>query len=345
MPNCSFENCNANSTYGIKQFQVTRCKIHKLDGMVTKSNLYCNHNKRKNRCKQCGGSQICEHDKEKSRCVQCNGASICEHKIRRENCFKCKGSATCIHNKIKNVCFSCNGNSICIHKKRKSQCKDCNGSSICIHKIHRSKCLQCKGSSICTHIKERMKCRICSPDSNYFCKECHFLWGNRKYKGYCVPCYVYKFPDDELAKNAHLKHNELKVKAFLANEFPGVFTHNSRIWFGDCTAPYRRFLDFYVMVGNTLFVIEVDEHQHRGYDIEDEKSRINEILHNIGLDKKMVFIRYNPDTYKVDSKRKITSVEDRLKTLKDTVVEILEILYDNREYNDIHTEIKLFYDN
>ena len=75
--------------------------------------------------------------------------------------------------------------------------------------------------------------------------------------------------------------------------FPGVFTHNRRIWLGDCSVLYHRFIDFYVMIGNILVVVEVDENQHRSYDKKDEELRITEILHNIGMDKKMVFIRYN----------------------------------------------------
>jgi hypothetical protein len=323
---CTFENCRIRGIYGIKQQQPTRCKVHKLDGMVTRSTQYCEHNKIRSRCKDCKGGCICEHDKRSSQCKECGGSQIFKHEKQSSHCRECNGGGICEHDKVRSRCKKCKGGCICEHDKIRSQCKECGGSQICKHEKQ------------CSH------CRICSPNSKYFCLECHYTTGNKKYKGYCVPCYVYKFPDDPISNEARLKHAELKVKAFLAIEFPGIFTHNSRIWLGDCSAPYRRFIDFYVIIGNTLFVIEVDERQHRRYDIADEQARINEILHNIGVDKKMVFIRYNPDSYKVNGKQKRTSNGARLLALKDKVVEVLEQLYSDNEYEDIHTEIKMFYD-
>lgn len=147
-----------------------------------------------------------------------------------------------------------------------------------------------------------------------------------------------------MSKTARLKYAELKIKVYLTQEFPETFTHNSRIWLGDCATPYRRFIDFYVMVGGVLVAVEVDERQHKGYSKEDEALRITEILHNIGLDKKMVFIRYNPDAYKVDGKSRRTSDEKRMMKLKETIAEVLAKLEAGEEYDDIHTEIKLFFD-
>ena len=31
----------------------------------------CEHNKRKSRCKECGGSSICEHNRRRSQCKEC----------------------------------------------------------------------------------------------------------------------------------------------------------------------------------------------------------------------------------------------------------------------------------
>ena len=36
----------------------------------------CEHNKRKDRCRECGGSSFCEHDRDKSSCKECGGSSI-----------------------------------------------------------------------------------------------------------------------------------------------------------------------------------------------------------------------------------------------------------------------------
>lgn len=68
---------------------------------------------RRERCVECGGSQICEHEKEKSNCVECHGHNICEH------------------DRIRYQCVECEGGRICKHKKRKSHCKECGGSALC----------------------------------------------------------------------------------------------------------------------------------------------------------------------------------------------------------------------
>jgi hypothetical protein len=39
----------------------------------------CEHNRQRNKCKDCGGASICEHNRIRSRCKDCGGASICEH--------------------------------------------------------------------------------------------------------------------------------------------------------------------------------------------------------------------------------------------------------------------------
>lgn len=143
---------------------------------------------------------------------------------------------------------------------------------------------------------------------------------------------------------ARLNHDELKVKAYLANEFPDVFTHNGRLVIGNCSAPYRRYIDFHVMIDGVLLAVEVDENQHRGYSQDDEELRIQQILHNIGVDKTMVFIRFNPSPYKVGGVRKRTGLGTRLQHLKETVESVIGRIRDGVGYTDPHTEIKLFFD-
>ena len=49
----------------------------------------------------------------------------CPHNKRKSRCKECGGSEICLHDKYKSICKDCGGSSICIHNKRKSQCKDC----------------------------------------------------------------------------------------------------------------------------------------------------------------------------------------------------------------------------
>ncbi|XRB22618.1 hypothetical protein RI054_31g124700 [Pseudoscourfieldia marina] len=46
---------------------------------ATPPNLTCVHNRRRSRCKECGGSEVCVHNRQRSRCKECGGKSICVH--------------------------------------------------------------------------------------------------------------------------------------------------------------------------------------------------------------------------------------------------------------------------
>ncbi len=55
----------------------TKKRLSYWDG----NRLKCEHNRKRNTCKECGGASICEHDRIRSQCKECGGASICEHDI------------------------------------------------------------------------------------------------------------------------------------------------------------------------------------------------------------------------------------------------------------------------
>jgi hypothetical protein len=85
--------------------------IRRKTCMVCKENRikkHCQHNREKEKCKECFGNQICCHQRERSKCKLCGGGSICCHLTERS---KCK---------------LCHGGSICMHQKRKTKCKECN---------------------------------------------------------------------------------------------------------------------------------------------------------------------------------------------------------------------------
>jgi hypothetical protein len=49
----------------------------------------CQHQRRRDRCKECGGASICPHQRRKSTCKECGGASICQHQRIRSKCKEC----------------------------------------------------------------------------------------------------------------------------------------------------------------------------------------------------------------------------------------------------------------
>ena len=73
-------------------------------------------------------------------------------------------------------------------------------------------------------------------------------------------------------------------------------------------------------------IVEIDEHQHRGYEDACECARINKIVNGIG-GKSIIFIRYNPDTVKNNGKQQRISKIDRIDLLVKTIKEQLVISY------------------
>jgi hypothetical protein len=130
-------------------------------GAVKKGAAKCPHNRRKSRCKECGGVGICEHSRIRRQCKQCGGASICEHNRRRSGCKECGGAGICEHNRERHRCKDCGGASICEHNRQRSRCKQCGGASICEHNRRKSECKQCGGASICEHNRRRSRCKQC----------------------------------------------------------------------------------------------------------------------------------------------------------------------------------------
>jgi hypothetical protein len=130
-------------------------------GTVKKGAAKCPHNRRKSRCKECGGAGICEHSRIRRQCKQCGGASICEHNRRRSGCKQCGGAGICEHNRERHRCKDCGGASICEHNRQRSRCKQCGGASICEHNRRKSECKQCGGASICEHNRRRSRCKQC----------------------------------------------------------------------------------------------------------------------------------------------------------------------------------------
>lgn len=69
--------------------------------------------------------------------------------------------------------------------------------------------------------------------------------------------------------------------------------------------------------GWTLF-IECDEHQHKNYNKSEELERMKSICADEGWPR--VFIRWNPDTYKLDKKIQNISIEVRYSELKASIL-------------------------
>lgn len=133
--------------------------------------------------------------------------------------------------------------------------------------------------------------------------ECTTIVNNQKYDGYCVHCYLKLHPTIELVKNVYIKAKEYSVTLFIEQTFNQVkWERNKRIPGG--TSKKRP--DLLCFTGFHYIIVEIDEHQHRGYSIESEIQRI----HNVSKDlshKSVVVIRFNPDMYINEKGKKIQS--------------------------------------
>jgi hypothetical protein len=130
------------------------------------------------------------------------------------------------------------------------------------------------------------------------CKECNTTsTSNNKYRGYCLRCFIYKFPNEKISRNYKVK--EIHMTDFLKEIFKDQVMIFDKIA-GGCS---RRRPDVYIDKFTHVLIIECDENQHR--DTSCENMRTMELFQDFG-NRPVVFIRFNPDEYILDGK-KITS--------------------------------------
>lgn len=113
---------------------------------------------------------------------------------------------------------------------------------------------------------------------------CDVITGTREY---CSRCSSYMFPEGP----SQFKTRENAVGKFLRESYTDKdITHDKRV---DCHL-YRP--DFVFDLGSHTIVIEIDENQHKTYDISCDNKRLMSIFQGLGS-RPMVMIRFNPDAY------------------------------------------------
>ena len=352
---CKVQGC-INIIYGYRQQAPTRCKNHKLPEMVTHPLKYCEHNIRKYQCKTC--KELCVHYKDKDTCDICN--KKCSHGNIEINCKECrvekknqKKRQKCEHGHLKRNCKVCNPSGFCPHGKRINQCKECGGSSMCIHGRQKSACKDCKGSAICEHGKQKNSCVICNPSIQCKMEQCETMASNPLYKGYCLRCFVYTFPNEKVSRNHKTK--EKTVVDFVLDKFDKLSWICDKMIDGGCS---RRRPDMYLDLGSHVLIVEIDENSHKAYDCTCSNRRLMQLSQDFAH-RPIVFIRINPDGY--------TDVHDKYinspwRICKSTGIQIIErskkndwklrmniLCYTIQYWLDNHTDktievIELFYD-
>ena len=162
-------------------------------------------------------------------------------------------------------------------------------------------------------------------------------YNTKKHDGYCTHCFKNMFPDDPRTLVIRTKSKELLVKQFLSENHTG-FIHDNVLETRHCDCSHRRRIDFRMLINNTLLCVEVDENQHSSY-MTDE-IRYNDLY--MSFSGKFIFIRFNPDNYRIDGVLKKTQMKTRLNSLSGEINKHITRIEqeDNTELLEIH---KLYY--
>jgi hypothetical protein len=171
-----------------------------------------------------------------------------------------------------------------------------------------------------------------------------------KFDGYCLYCYINLFPNKNVSQN--YKTKELAVVEFIKMNIPNNWVVDKIIQGGYS----KRRPDLLLDLGEQVIIIEIDENQHIDYDCSCENKRLMELSQDL-QHRPIVFIRFNPDSYKKNGKN-ITSCWSInsngicivSKSKKDEWIERLNLLVEQTNYwinnktNKTIEIIQLFYD-
>ena len=194
-------------------------------------------------------------------------------------------------------------------------------------------------------------CKTCSlitmTDTHHKkCIECKIIRADKKYDNHCFNCYYIKFPTEKIIRNFKVKENRIVLD--LKNIFPDLL--QDKIIHGGTS---KRRPDILIQLDNYNIIIEIDEKQHKTYELDDDNIRIMDIYNDLNKNP-LTVIRFNPDKYKNSNKENIKSifqlVKKNIAVIEEKYQERFKILI--KTINDnmkpdltrkINT-IKLFYD-
>ena len=279
---CLYEGCNIVPNYGYKDGIKEYCNIHKLENMIQLFQKCiideCNNRARYNEQGEKGAKYCSEH---KLYNMKDNSKKICIE----ENCY----NEAHYNFKNNNNGIYCN-----LHKKE----------NMCSNKVKTCKYDECiieayfgtkeDPKQYCvTHKKDKMY--------NFTSKMCEGCG------------LVQVFNDKKLCSaycdiNGRQKTKEMEVVNYLRQQNI-EFIHNKSI--GKVFGNY--FPDILINCNTHFIVVEIDEEQHKLYSNECEYTRMHNIYLSLGLP--TIFIRFNPDDFKVKNIRNRTVLNTKLKKL------------------------------
>jgi len=146
------------------------------------------------------------------------------------------------------------------------------------------------------------------------CDHCESTSANSKYDKKCARCFFVLHPNDERLTNYKTREHAfmLPLKKYFKDIDIDMIL-DKRIEGGQS----KRRPDGLIRCKDYSVVVEIDEDQHAGYDPLCENCRIMEIFQDLG-NRKIVFIRLNPDAYMKKDGKKARGVYTKMFKLNQT---------------------------
>ena len=230
-------------------------------------------------------------------------------------------------------CSQCRtGNGICAaHGRRKYRCTLCTDNE---------RLKPGTGAEVCKHLIQKKYCRHCG--GTHLCKHCRLVCVRRKFED-CYTCSKWMHGDPVYRKEQKIKR--LLNRAAEEGIFPLYDRHNRRVSADlniDVYGMARP--DFLWQMPSFVILLEIDEMQHKTYDITCEKKRELDLL-NSAKGKPVYLIRYNPDSFSTAYKHSTTPFYERERLLVDLLEHVLVDTPKETLFGDnIFVKSYLFYD-
>lgn len=307
--------CGKNATFGLSQGKPTHCKSCKSTEMRDVKNI---------RCELCTKQPTFGvMDGRTTRCKTHKTEEMIDLKHDTELCSECVELGD-----IRRASYGIDKLVACIvHKTEEMKdltsrmCANCNEvQPVFGYTKDELFCLRCKAEDM-RDVKNKMcKCNAHQPHYNYpnekipiCCNDCKEFGMIDIVNPRCKGCNIYYVTQNEYcvycSDSPYQKKFEKEVYDFLTeNEYEFVFNKS-------VSSKLRFRPDFLFTFDTHTLIVEVDEYQHNSYDVDEEVSRMECI--QTELDQNCIFIRYNPNSFKIKGKTKRPS--NRLETLRETI--------------------------
>jgi hypothetical protein len=126
------------------------------------------------------------------------------------------------------------------------------------------------------------------------CVLCHMVTAIPHYDNHCYGCFSFANPNDSRVRN--FKTKEQAFMSEIAKVYPDIIL--DKIISGGCS---KKRPDGLIELLTHVIIVEIDENQHKGYDITCDNRRTMELSQDLNH-RPIVFIRVNPDKYVSDGK-------------------------------------------